>query len=278
MFLYQVSVSTGDILRNFNLSSSTTTPEQERVVDKIINEKDNSTDPATTTEERASEIPSYIEVINSCGPYYEGDCLRVRREPSVESEVVTGLRNGIVLKVGEMVEAEGRQWYKIVFDEWLRHPDRVEGDWYVAADHVQAVDEEILDEPEAGEEGAEKHIVVNLSEQKLYAYEGEELFMEEPVSTGSVGAVTPRGTFTVFYRTPSRYMQGPIPEITEDDYDLPGVPWDLYFTQSGAVIHGAYWHDNFGLNWSHGCINLPPEKAKKLYAWTPEGTQVVVRE
>ena len=73
-------------------------------------------------------------------------------------------------------------------------------------------------------------------------------------------------------------MQGPLPGISDQYYDLPGVPWDLYFTHEGGAIHGAYWHDKFGERWSHGCVNLPIEKAKELYEWTDLGTTVVVRD
>ena len=73
-------------------------------------------------------------------------------------------------------------------------------------------------------------------------------------------------------------MQGPIPDISEKQYDLPGVPWNLYFTEQGAVIHGAYWHNKFGQLWSSGCVNLPPEKAKKLYLWADLGMEVIVRD
>ncbi|MCR4306356.1 MAG: L,D-transpeptidase, partial [Candidatus Yonathbacteria bacterium] len=89
---------------------------------------------------------------------------------------------------------------------------------------------------------------------------------------------TPRGTFTIFKKTPSRYMQGPIPDIADQYYDLPGVPWNLYFTHEGAVIHGAYWHDSFGSAYSHGCVNLPPEQARKLYNWADLGTGVIVKD
>ena len=111
----------------------------------------------------------------------------------------------------------------------------------------------------------------------LYAYDGEILFMTEPISTGLNLTPTPRGTFTIFKMTPSRFMQGPIPDVSDQIYDLPGVPWNLYFTEDGAVIHGAYWHDHFGKRWSHGCVNLPPQKAKELYFWADIGISVNVK-
>ena len=73
-------------------------------------------------------------------------------------------------------------------------------------------------------------------------------------------------------------MQGPIPGVAEEYYDLPGVPWNLYFTYEGAVIHGAYWHENFGSRYSHGCVNLAPADAKMLYDWADVGTMVIVDE
>ena len=72
-------------------------------------------------------------------------------------------------------------------------------------------------------------------------------------------------------------MQGPLPGVSDQYYDLPGVPWDLYFTKDGAVIHGAYWHDHFGEQWSHGCVNLPTDKAKELYLWAAVGIPVTVK-
>jgi lipoprotein-anchoring transpeptidase ErfK/SrfK len=74
-------------------------------------------------------------------------------------------------------------------------------------------------------------------------------------------------------------MQGPLPNIKDKQhYDLPGVPWNLYFTEGGAVIHGAYWHKSFGSPYSHGCVNLSPENAHTLYSWADLGTTVVVRD
>ena len=123
-----------------------------------------------------------------------------------------------------------------------------------------------------------KRIVIDLSDQKLSAYDGDTLFMKESVSTGLPQTKTPIGTFSIYKMMPSRYMQGPLPSCSDDYYDFPGVPWDLYFTRGGAVIHGAYWHDNFGRPQSHGCVNMPPQKAKELYLWADLGTPVTVQE
>ncbi len=221
----------------------------------------------------------YIEVAEGCGPYYEGACVNLRSGPGTGYPSVSKLRVGVVLKVADTVVGDGREWYKISFDEGLRYPERVAGDLYVAADVVHLFSDDGAHELGEGvTASSSKQIIVDRSDQMLYAYDGDSLFMKEPISTGLEFTPTPRGTFTVYKMTPSRYMQGPLPGISDQYYDLPGVPWNLYFTYQGAVIHGAYWHDHFGEPWSHGCVNLPTDQAEKLYRWAELGTRVLVRD
>ncbi len=249
-----------------------------------VNEK---VDDEETGEEKEVEVAlpvqpvlfEYIEVIDGCGPHFEGECLLVRAGPGTDFPKVSRLRNGMVLKVGGKVERASTTWYKIVFDEWLRYPERLTQDWYVASDYVTVLLDEgdkVLDDKIAS---TSKKIIVSRSKQTLTAYDGKEVFMQVPISTGLALTPTPRGTFRIYKKTPSRYMQGPLPNIKDKQhYDLPGVPWNLYFTEGGAVIHGAYWHKSFGSPYSHGCVNLSPENAHTLYSWADLGTTVVVRD
>lgn len=231
------------------------------------------------TPEPPLVLADYVEVTDSCGPYFDGECLNIRSGPGSEFPVVTRVRNGVVLKVAETVENNDTKWYRVVFDEWLRYPERVTTELYISSDYVTPFKNEGMQELKYGEQPTTtKRIIVDRSEQTLYAYDGEELFMEEKISAGLELTPTPRGVFNVFKKTPSRYMQGPIPGISTKEYDLPGVPWNLYFTSDGAVIHGAYWHDHFGQQWSNGCVNLPPEKAKELYDWAVLGMTVTIRD
>ena len=223
----------------------------------------------------------YIEITKGCGPYFNtGTCINMRSGPGTEYPVVGRLRTGVVLKVEDQTIQRDQAWYKIIFDGDIRYPERVKGDWYVAVDIAS-----VLPLTNTGDEAltastttTKKHIVVDVSQEILYAYDGDVLFMQVPISTGLEFTPTPHGTFTVFKKTPSRYMQGPIPEVSDQFYDLPGVPWNLYFTVGGAVIHGAYWHDHFGKQWSHGCVNLSPENAKRLYLWADAGMKVLVQQ
>ncbi len=242
------------------------------------------TAPVATTTPPIPEVKptlyQYIEIVDSCGPYYQGTCVNMRTGPGVEYSVVERLRTGMVLKVsGEVVDTDGAIWYKIDPGADIRYPERVQSGWYVFAGAVM----EFNDDGDhrlvkGGTYKTQKRIVVDRGQEMLYAYDGDTLFMQEPISTGLELTPTPRGTFTIYAMTPSRYMQGPLPGVSSQVYDLPGVPWNLYFTTDGAVIHGAYWHDHFGEPWSHGCVNLPPQKAKELYAWAELGTTVTVQD
>lgn len=216
-----------------------------------------TTTPSTVFPSATTTMYQYIEVVDGCDHAFVGDCVNMRTGPGVEYPVAVKLRTGVVLKVAETVTKDGKVWYKILFSHELLYPERVKGDWYVSAEYVKLFTNDGDHNLEKGEVATTtKHIVVDVSEQKLYAYDGDTLFMEVLVSTGLLLTPTDRGTFTVFKMTPSRYMQGPIPGVSAQVYDLPGVPWNLYFTAGGAVIHGAYWYDSFGKPWSHGVMDV----------------------
>jgi hypothetical protein len=258
--------------------------------DSLIPEKYTAQSSETTSEANEHTLPIeeekklYIEIINSCGPYWTGICAGIYSTPIAgTSTPVTYVRNGTTLYVDEKVtDADGNEWYKIIFDEWLRYPQRVTTDWYIQSVYGQEVSDVGLKEMSFNEAmkkpSTSKRILIDKSEQKLYAYENDVLFMETTVSTGTVINPTPIGEFAIFRKTPSRYMQGPLPSIPDDIYDLPGVPWSLYFTTDGAAIHGTYWHNNFGNRLSHGCVNLPIPQARQLYGWADLTTKVIVQE
>jgi len=243
--------------------------------------RSSTTTPRTATSSLAAPagMRTYLEVIDSCRSDYTGECVVARSGPSTSYPVVARLRNSIVLEVGESQVVDGRVWHNVIFDEFLRYPERVTSDWWVAGDYVAVLfDEGPQTLWEQTADKTDKRIEVSCADQRLRAYESDELVMDIAISTGLPLTPTPRGTFTIFQKTPSRYMQGPLPSLPSDQvYDMPGVPWNLYFTHGGAVIHGTYWHTSFGSRYSHGCVNLPPAAAYDLYQWAPLGTPVIVR-
>ena len=128
--------------------------------------------------------------------------------------------------------------------------------------------------PVARSAGGAKRIVVNLTRQWLYAYEGDQLVFDAPVATGRDGMNTPTGSFSVYAKLPVQTMDG----VTNGEYwVVPNVPHVMYI-YGGVALHGTYWHNLFGSGArpSHGCVNLPLKSAAWLYSWTPVGTPVQV--
>jgi len=108
----------------------------------------------------------------------------------------------------------------------------------------------------------EKHIYIDLSKQRLYAYQGTTQVFAFRTATGKWGR-TPVGNFHIWERLRATLMAG---GEGPDAYYLPNVPYVMYF-HNDFGIHGTYWHDNFGTPMSHGCVNLRTIDAKALFEW-----------
>ncbi|MGI8483626.1 MAG: L,D-transpeptidase [Thermomicrobiales bacterium] len=137
-----------------------------------------------------------------------------------------------------------------------------------------------------------RSIVVSLSEQTMYVYQGGTTVLTSLISSGLEPNVTSPGEFHVRLKFPTQTMAGFTTETGEvsgfqdaaGDNGKPGdIPWTvadvpnvMYFSLSAEALHGAYWHNNFGNPMSHGCINQPLDVAAFMYGWAPLGTEVSV--
>ena len=121
---------------------------------------------------------------------------------------------------------------------------------------------------------ADKRIEVYLPDQSLSAFEGEREVFRIKISSGAnyfgedgvtILNGTPVGRKYIWSKRISRQMIG---GDFDTGYDVPGIGWVTYFAGDGAAIHSTYWHNNYGLPQSHGCLNCRPEDAKWLFRWT----------
>ena len=137
--------------------------------------------------------------------------------------------------------------------------------------------------PAWGKKG-ERWLDVNLSKQALVAYDGEKPVFATLVSSGEAGlddaektTATKRGIFRIHTKHVSSTMSS---DELDEEFELRDVPYVQYF-EKGDALHGAYWHDRFGTPKSHGCINLAPEDARRLFFFTepalPEGWHGVLK-
>lgn len=116
--------------------------------------------------------------------------------------------------------------------------------------------------------GGTHWLEVNLTQQRLYAYEGDTLVRSFVVSTGTWQHPTVTGNYRIYIKQRYDNMAGP-------GYYLPDVPYTMYFYK-GYAIHGTYWHNNFGTPMSHGCVNLSIPDAEWVYNFSSIGTLVYV--
>ena len=165
--------------------------------------------------------------------------------------------------VGLVQDADGNPWYKVYDDKWKFH-------YYAQAEHLRIIPTEELAPLSPDFPSQLKRVEVRLNEQVAIAYEDQNpVFMARIASGGRFrnGTYsTPVGHHMTYHKRPFRHMAAG--DLASNGFDLPGVPWVSYITETGVALHGTYWHNDFGHPRSHGCINLTSQAAKWLYRWT----------
>lgn len=165
---------------------------------------------------------------------------------------------------------------------------RIGDNRWVRADHIRW----IAPEPPPSQVDIarrERWIDVDLSTQTLIAYEGAEAVYATMVSTGGERSPTPPGVFRVWGRYLAHTMDNTENANLPNHFRLGDVPYVQFFDDDRG-LHGVYWHDQFGVARSHGCVNLSPRDARWLFRFTahplpagwlsramPEGQGTVIR-
>jgi hypothetical protein len=145
----------------------------------------------------------------------------------------------------------------------------------------------------------DKRVIVNVARQELSCFEGGSEVYFCRVSTGvqlnvdgqiSDEALTPTGAHPIWRKAISIHMVG---GTTGGGWDIPGVGWTTLFVGNGVAVHSTWWHNDFGVPRSRGCVNARAEDAKWIFRWVnpnvpydpgdvtvsmPGGTIVEVRE
>jgi hypothetical protein len=192
------------------------------------------------------------------------------------------VRDGITYQVfeyGQLAWTPGRDTWEIPVGEVLARrygiamEPQPQGSLPIYSEDLFVPPPPWLIHPNAANATGEKWIEVNLSTQYMTVWQGNTPVAESFVSTGRERFATPPGTYFVNYKLTSQTMSG---VLGGEYYNVPDVPWVMYFTNRGHAIHGTYWHNNFGAVMSHGCVNLPLEFAEWLYAWAPVGVRVEI--
>lgn len=142
-----------------------------------------------------------------------------------------------------------------------------------------SIEKEPLYSIRAGQKGSndigDSYVEADLSGQHLYLYQDGNLVLETDFVSGTMvssrDCVTPEGVFGLLYKTTDAVLRG-------ETYRTPVKYWMPFYGNYG--MHDANWRGAFGgsifiTNGSHGCINLPPSAAEKIYQYVSEGFPVV---
>ncbi|WP_024347035.1 L,D-transpeptidase family protein [Lacrimispora indolis] len=123
-------------------------------------------------------------------------------------------------------------------------------------------------------------VEIDLAAQHVYMYKDGVLAWDSPCVTGNVSKdhTTPEGIFTLSYKETDRILRGAKQADGTYEYESHVNYWMPF--NGGIGLHDANWRNRFGgdiyqTKGSHGCINLPPDKAKALYGLVYSGIPVI---
>lgn len=158
----------------------------------------------------------------------------------------------------------GELWYRVLDDKY-------KVDYFVKAKHLRLIPPEDLSQLSPEVPAEEKRLEVLLTQQAVIAYEANKPVFMTRAATGARfidgDYRTEPGMYMTNRKRPTGHMAAGDP-VAPTSYDLPGVPWICFLTESGISFHGTYWHNDYGLPRSHGCINLACKDALWVYRWT----------
>jgi hypothetical protein len=153
------------------------------------------------------------------------------------------------LDIVEETTISGKRWLRVGDGRWLKSSDMNEV--------------RLLARP-AGTGTHPQWFDVDLGEQTVVAYKGETPVYATLTASGRDPNHTPLGNYPIWGKATAITMKSQ--EYDDVPYYVNKVPWVMFF-QAHNALHGAYWHDRFGMKKSHGCVNLAPRDARAIFDW-----------
>ncbi len=161
---------------------------------------------------------------------------------------------------------DGQAWYRL--NERYGYGDL----FWATAEAFRPLGSEDISPINPGNEN--KRILVDITTQAMSCFEEEREVNYMRVSTGALYNYsgnrvdswgTPLGKHRIWRKAVSLPLSG---GSSATGWDLPAVGWISLFVGSGVAIHSTYWHNNYGVPTSRGCVNARPDDAKWVFRWT----------
>ena len=163
-------------------------------------------------------------------------------------------------------DSEGQTWYRLT--ERFGYGDmfwgKAESLRPLSPDELSPISPEIEN----------KRILVDITRQSLSCFEDDREVYFARVSTGALYNIngarvdswsTPFGKHRIWRKAVSLPLAG---GSAAAGWDLPAVGWISLFVGSGVAIHSTYWHNNYGVPTSRGCVNARPDDSQWIFRWT----------
>jgi hypothetical protein len=189
----------------------------------------------------------------------------VRAGPSTDAPTIGRLPAGNLVKV--LVEGPGQDvqgsatWYRI-------DGGRYAGGWVHSSlvRHASEPQANTTQPPSGSTSG--RWIVVDRAHHSLTLVDNGQPMFVTYVALGVAGRDTPTGTYSTWGKYRADDMTSSSVRDPGGYYDLPNVPNTQYYLDGGFAIHGTYWHDDFGTDQSHGCVNVTWTDGRYLFEQT----------
>lgn len=206
-------------------------------------------------------VVSYLDTINGAYPETKLDELKVEK-------VVYSTSNSLNIRCGgskayQKIASLSKYESALVLKE-------ING-WYLVITNdnvVGFIDKSFTKELE------DTFVVIDLSDQRLWLYDDNDLLLSTSIVTGTNETPTRKGLFKIYKKQTDRYLTG-------EDYHVHVDYWMPF--DGGIGMHDASWRKKFGGNiyikdGSHGCVNIPKDITDDLFNEVSVGTKVLVHK
>jgi LysM repeat protein len=218
-----------------------------------------------------------MEANGLAGPHliYTGQRLVIPGAGGSVPEPVLATSDTYVVQAGDTLTQIARRYHTTAFG--LAQRNGLVDPSSIHVGQVLTVPRPGSEQPDAS--AGEKLILIDLEEQHLYAFSGEELVYSFVCSSGRAPYYTRSGEFQVQSKIPNAY----------------GATWDIWMPHwlgiywAGSTENGIHalpimsngqtlWDGYLGSPVSYGCIVLATADAEKLYEWAEIGTPVSIHQ
>ena len=99
--------------------------------------------------------------------------------------------------------------------------------------------------------------------QRLYVVEGDKVLLATPVTVGTAATPTPHGNFTIYSKQANRRRAS-----------SPGAGYPMTYWMEFMPAYGLHWGFVKPYPCTHGCVRMPIDSARKVFALVRTGTPI----